>query len=95
MKPCLHCGRLARGSRCRVCLSVASGANPYATADWRRLSRQTVERDGACVCCGSPGRCLNAHHVQPRAEGGPDSLDNLVTLCASCHGRLEARERAA
>jgi 5-methylcytosine-specific restriction endonuclease McrA len=38
---------------------------------------------------------LAAHHVIPRAEGGPDSPENLETLCASCHARLEAEQRAA
>lgn len=45
----------------------------------RRLAR---ERDGRqCVQCGSD-HLLHAHHL-----GDPDdhALDNLVTLCASCH----------
>ena len=30
-----------------------------------------IERDGACVQCGATSM-LNAHHVIPREEGGPD-----------------------
>jgi 5-methylcytosine-specific restriction endonuclease McrA len=36
---------------------------------------------------------LAAHHVVPRAEGGPDALENLEALCVTCHGRESAEER--
>ncbi len=68
--------------------------NPYTTPTWRQLSFAVVRRDGACVECGSTFM-LAAHHVMPRAEGGPDTPENLETLCASCHARLEAEQRAA
>jgi 5-methylcytosine-specific restriction enzyme A len=38
-----------------------------------------------------------AHHVVARADGGPDSVDNLVTLCVPCHKdetRRQSRARA-
>ena len=48
------------------------------------LTKAAKERDGwTCVCCGLPGD--EAHHVHPFAEGGEDSLSNLVTLCPTCH----------
>lgn len=36
-----------------------------------------------------------AHHVTPRSEGGPDTPENLETLCVHCHGRESAEERRA
>lgn len=93
-KPCLDCSRLANGSRCRICASIREQANPYQDANRRRLSRAVTGRDGACVQFGST-HYLSAHHVQPRAEGGPDAPGNLASLCASCHARLEAQRRAA
>ncbi len=87
-KPCLDCGRLTRSSRCRTC----SAASPYQTAEWRRLARAVAARDRACRVCGGTNR-LSAHHVIPRAEGGPDAPDNLVALCVACHARVEAEER--
>jgi 5-methylcytosine-specific restriction endonuclease McrA len=41
------------------------------TPTWRQLSLAVIERDGACVQCGATSM-LNAHHVIPREEGGPD-----------------------
>ena len=46
-----------------------------------------LERDGyACRQCGSTHR-LHVHHETPWEPGqtDPHALDNLVTLCASCH----------
>lgn len=59
--------------------------------NWDRLARQTKERDNwTCQHCGKQGGPLgsaelHAHHRIPRSEGGDDTLDNLVTLCHSCH----------
>jgi len=39
--------------------------------------------------CQAPGcgsrHFLEVHHVLPRPEGGTNKLENLVTLCSSCH----------
>src|SRR4051812_48390695 len=64
--------------------------NYYSTCHWKRLSRQTKRRDGKqCQVCGDregdPYTVLNAHHLIPRAKGGPDTLENLITLCDLCH----------
>ena len=52
--------------------------------DWRRLRKDVVERDGACVRCGDTDR-LHAHHVTPRSRGGLSVLENLIALCQSCN----------
>lgn len=60
----------------------------YQSPKWLRLSAQCRERDGwVCRVCGrDPGRSkLHAHHKIPRAKGGPDVLDNLISLCETCH----------
>ncbi|MXV60949.1 hypothetical protein GS429_02460 [Natronorubrum sp. JWXQ-INN-674] len=31
------------------------------------------------------GPDYNVHHIIPRAAGGPDHPDNLITLCTDCH----------
>ena len=90
LKPCLICGRVTTGSKCPQCRR----ASPYQRPEWRALSRFVVARDGTCRDCGST-YFLAAHHVIPRNEGGADHPANLVTLCAGCHSREEARQRRA
>jgi ATP-dependent DNA helicase RecQ len=52
------------------------------------LRNQVLERDGwRCQNCGS-SRDLQIHHLKPRSQLGSDLLQNLITLCAGCHGKL-------
>lgn len=48
------------------------------------------EKNGPCRLCGKPGPS-QLHHVIPRDRGGDDVAENLVPLCAECHGFVEAR----
>ena len=58
-------------------------------APQKRLRLACLARDGyACTACGrmpNSIRDLQAHHVVPLVQGGPDTLDNLTTLCTDCH----------
>jgi len=48
------------------------------------LRKQVLERDGwKCQNCGSSEN-LQVHHIQSRGQLGADTLENLITLCASC-----------
>ena len=51
-----------------------------------------LDRDGyACRACGRWGD--NVDHVQPINDGGDVwAMDNLQTLCRSCHSRKTAKE---
>jgi len=54
---------------------------------------RVLERDGwRCQECGSM-EGLEAHHMKPRGRLGDDVMDNLVTLCVSCHGKCLGRRR--
>lgn len=69
--------------------------------EWKQTRRKVYERDGwTCQECGvrclnaeharwQPHRRIQAHHILPRRFGGTDDLDNLITLCLRCHGRIE------
>ncbi|MDE0137288.1 MAG: HNH endonuclease [bacterium] len=48
----------------------------------KRLRRAVLARDRRCVIdsCQSSYR-LQTHHVIPKRDGGPDTADNLTTLC--------------
>lgn len=59
--------------------------------------RKVRELDGhSCVCCGSTSsefseiEKLPVHHVN--GNRGPHDLDNLVTLCPSCHAWAHSDE---
>jgi len=71
-------------------------------ANWSKQRRRCLDRDDhACRVCGSSqsdiGRQPAVHHITPRSEFGDsewqtyNALDNLVTLCPSCHGTYEGR----
>lgn len=52
--------------------------------EWRKARKAALERDhGRCRSCWRPGN--EVHHVLSRARGGKHDLDNLRTLCSSCH----------
>lgn len=49
---------------------------------------KVLERDGfRCRYCGrsAPEVKLEADHVIPKAQGGDDSMDNLITSCYDCN----------
>lgn len=56
--------------------------------EWLNLQRQVFERDNfKCRNCNGRSKDfeLHAHHIKDRTKGGEDSLENLVTLCKTCH----------
>jgi len=49
------------------------------------LRKQVLQRDGwRCQGCGA-SQNLQVHHLIRRSKLGADALDNLITLCATCH----------
>jgi 5-methylcytosine-specific restriction endonuclease McrA len=62
-----------------------------------RLRRQALARDHhRCRASGCRRtRFLHVHHLVPREDGGPNTLENLITLCSGCHRVLHRmRERS-
>lgn len=59
--------------------------------DWDRLAPQV--REPECECCGAvaseDGRAHHVHHIIPVLAGGTNEDWNLMTLCPSCHRRVE------
>lgn len=64
------------------------GASIYKTERWKAVRTMAKRRDGwQCVQCGARGR-LEVDHIKALRDGGaPYDLDNLQTLCPSCHTR--------
>ena len=48
------------------------------------LHRERLRIEPQCRNCGSR-RHLQCHHIVPVSQGGPDELDNTMTLCSRCH----------
>ncbi|MBI4298456.1 MAG: HNH endonuclease [Chloroflexi bacterium] len=65
--------------------------SPY-PPNWADLSQSIKKRDRfRCTQCGASDVELHVHHVVPLSQGGSNDLDNLVTLCASCHSEIHPR----
>ena len=51
----------------------------------KKARRAVYAREGyACALCDST-KYLQVHHCVKRSQGGTDSLQNLICLCADCH----------
>jgi 5-methylcytosine-specific restriction enzyme A len=100
LRYCLDChGHHASGCSCpqrearRYRISAARKARGRHA--WRVARTAARQRDGQrCRQCGS-SKALAVHHVTPISEGGERyGLDNLVTLCRSCHEVRPSRRQA-
>jgi ribosomal protein S27AE len=67
--------------------------------DWRSARRKALTRDNhECQRCGDGrseiGRNPDVHHIKPVEQfddyNDAHTLDNLVTLCPSCHKKVES-----
>ena len=57
-------------------------------ASYEDLRQRVLRRDSwRCQCCGTMSN-LEVHHKQFRSRSGDDSEENLITLCACCHGEM-------
>lgn len=59
---------------------------------WKELRQKIIELDGhSCRKCGASAT-LEVHH-KTYARLGNEDLDDLVTLCARCHGRADKKRK--
>jgi len=68
---------------------MKAGVSVYYQSRWARIRWLALRRDGfACVKCGARGR-LEVDHVVSirRAPERAYDLDNLQSLCTSCHSK--------
>jgi len=58
------------------------------------ITRERVLRRDSWRCqeCGSMEN-LQVHHMKRRSQLGGDAMDNLITLCADCHGKCHGWPR--
>lgn len=61
---------------------------------WFKDRREDVlRRDNHCCKICKSKENLHAHHIIPRELNGTDSIENLITLCASCHRLIHSKKR--
>ena len=79
-------GRFNLSKRLRGMLSLARSHQRLNRKRWDATRRVVLDRDGfRCVLCGRAG-ILEVDHVIPMKRGGDVwQLDNLQSLCRSCH----------
>lgn len=65
------------------------GATAPYTNEWKEQRRRALDRDHhQCCKCGTVKK-LNVHHIIPYRYYNSHALNNLVTLCRSCHSKAE------
>lgn len=60
---------------------------------WRRIRAAFLKANPYCSVCGAPA--TDAHHKIAKAEGGPDTFDNLIAFCGKHHKEYEAKHGRA
>lgn len=65
--------------------------NDFSPREWRWLIEAYGHR---CAYCGQPGDSLTPDHVTPLAQGGHNTLANVVPACLTCNTRKGARTPA-
>lgn len=77
------------------------GHKKYRGPGWQTQRKLCLQRDGyKCRDCGRTNaeelkdlkRQLSAHHLVPYEVGKDSSLENLITVCQSCHMKREHKE---
>ncbi len=87
---------LARRSDTTICGTLFDGpGRPLWLGRTRRLASAAQRlvlavRDRGCVACDAPFRHTQAHHVTAHRHGGPTDVDQMVSLCPTCHTRTHA-----
>lgn len=90
--------------RCFSLSQVIPGTSEYRGPNWNEQKRNARKRDNyTCQGCGvhqnQYGKCLDVHHIVPFRNFGVDNylqanhLDNLVSLCKTCHMLTERGNR--
>lgn len=106
-KPLRRTGRLQRRTRLssgstelrRTPLAPVGQRGRRHEARMRKLRPVVFRRDGyRCAAIVAPlctGRAEHAHHLWPTEAGGPDDVENLLSVCSRCHDWIHNREPAA
>ena len=86
---CIRCGRTAKPHEakgyCHTCYTTVKGYRNEKRFDHKRGI--VLKRDGKCTVCETHEK-LRVHHIDCNKKN--NDLNNLITLCNSCHSRLHS-----
>jgi len=91
LRPCLACGVLCGGSRCRRCQRARERQRRSAAArgygrGWQAIRAEHLALEPDCACdCGQVA--TDVDHIVPRRLGGSDDHVNLQSLAHGHHSR--------
>ena len=58
---------------------------------WREIRNRYVKAHPFCELCFERGVLIEVeevHHKQPLSKGGTNDVENLISLCRSCHAKM-------
>jgi len=93
------CAEKWRGEWTREGTVCLDGRPEYRGGDWETQALKARDRDGyTCRICGKTekdlGKQMDVHHILPyrlfRSNMEANRMDNLLSVCPSCHRTLEA-----
>lgn len=64
----------------------------YDTIEWKHISRNYIKSNPFCILCNSI-KNLHVHHISPYKNSKSHDDSNLITLCRSCHAKVEGITR--
>lgn len=98
----VHSERMAGESNPAYAGGESQEKRSYRGPHWAKTRQRVYERDGyTCQRCAvkcisrrdydgqNGGKLIQAHHIEAYEAPEDNTMDNLVTLCASCHGAVE------
>lgn len=91
---CSKCGSQRRGKDRAYDANRGTSAERGYDATWRKLRRMHLASEPLCRDCKAEGRITmggHIHHIKAKRDGGDNSFENLMTLCASHHNQRTAR----
>jgi len=63
-------------------------------SNWIKIRATFIRTNPLCAKCQQDGRLTPAqevHHIIPLRDGGTHDVNNLMSLCSSCHSTITAK----
>jgi hypothetical protein len=84
-----HVGEKNPNYKGGISLKEFKDAHGLEPEEWKKLAQEIRKRDNfTCQFCGKKG-ATDVHHIIPRRIKIDNSPENLITLCKSCHRKVE------